>query len=63
VRLAPDPTGDANPLHEALTGSLDFSAEPWTAFSAAVAAGVAQRHAAPPRIISNAMVDPGPSPR
>ena len=58
VRLAPDPTGAPNELHDHLASSLDLTAEPWTSFSSAVAAAVRQRHEALPKIISNAMADP-----
>ena len=58
VRLAPDPTGGPNELHDHLSSSLDLNAEPWTSFSSAVADAVRQRHEALPKIISNAMADP-----
>jgi hypothetical protein len=62
VRIAPDPSGGVNPLRDALAQSLDFGAEPWTSFSAAVALAVRQRHEVLPRLISDAMATPeGPA--
>jgi len=62
VHLAEDPGGAPNPLRDELSGALDLAAEPWTSFSAAVAAAVDQRHRALPQIISHAMAAPEPPP-